>query len=226
MNETIERGHMIMYKDRLAANLETSRKAEKKSSILYTVLCLVIFLFMGFGAYGCFSGLLEAPEWFPYSTVSMGIGCAGVSLLGLAGTVFFFLMLKRNMSSSANDVRMQQILENVRKIGPEGEVFEKLEKMEPRTVGSWEVRFDEELCAGLSEKDPDNNFIHPMSEMIRAGITGDGKKRKPKYTLYIHRQQSGKTVKCSAEGDYDSIRDLLDALEKANPKMELAKYPG
>ena len=156
----------------------------------------------------------------------MAIGCAGFGLLILAGAVFFFIQAKKNISPSATEERMKKIMGNISRIGPENEVFEKLEQISPKTVGTMEMRISDEVFAGLSEKDPDCVFVHPAGDVVRAGIATDGKKRKPKYTLYIHRQQDGKVIKCGTEGSYDDIRDVLDEMEKANPKMDLVKYPG
>lgn len=210
-----------MYKELLSANLESARKAEKRSSLLYFLLSLLLCALLVFGAVGYLGGTLEVPSWLPYKEDSMGIGCAGFSLLLLGAAVFFLVQLMKNISSSATGKRMGKILENARAIGPEDEVFGKLDQMEPRTVGDWLLRYDEEICSGTSPKDPDANFLYPMSRVVRAGVIATGKGRKMKYNLFIHGTQDGKTVKCSRAGDYSVIVDILKELEKLNPKMSI-----
>ena len=215
-----------MYKELLETNLETARKKEKRSSVLYALLCLLLGAFIVTGWYLFKSGTLEPPSWFPYDLDTMGIYAILFGVLMLAGTVFFIALAIKNFTSAASDKRMETILKNARSIGPEDEVFSELDQIEPKKVGDWELRFDERVCAGISPKDPDAIFLYPMSNVICAGIIAGGKKRKPKYSLYIHGKQDEKTKKSSGEGSYQSIQDVLAGLEKANPRMTISKSPG
>ncbi len=212
-----------MYKEKLATNLETARKAEKRSSFLYALLCLGLAAFMAFGAWGLITKWLELPDWFPIPEDSMTIGCIGFGLLILGIFIFFVVQLCKNMSPAATDKRMETILENARKVGPEDEVFAALEAAEPRQIGKWELRYNEEVISGVSPADPDACFLYPMSMVARAGIAALGKKRSMKYHLYIHGNQDGKIKKCAQQGDYGKIINVLDELQKLNPKLEISK---
>ena len=215
-----------MYRELLETNLETARKAEKRSSFLYALLCLLIGAFIVTAWYLFKSGTLEPPSWFPYDINSMGTYCIVFGILMLVLTIFFLVLAFKNFTPAASDRRMETILKNARAIGPEDEVFSELEQIEPKAVGDWELRFNEKFLAGISSKDPDAIFLYPMSEVICAGIYAGGKKRKPKYNLYIHAKQDGKTKKAAQEGTYQSIREVLDALEKVNPKLTISKNAG
>ena len=215
-----------MYRELLETNLETARKAEKRSSFLYALLCLLLGAFIVTAWYLFKSGTLEPPSWFPYDINSMGIYSILFGILMLAGTIFFIMLAFKNLTPAASDRRMETILKNARSIGPEDEVFSELEQIEPKVVGDWELRFNEKFLAGISSKDPDAIFLYPMSQVICAGIVAGGKKRKPKDSLYIHAKQDAKTKKSSREGTYQSIQEALNGLEKANPKMAISKNAG
>ena len=216
----LRKGRSALYRETVEKNLESSRKSEKKEGPKVALFSLVLAGLLGLNAYELLAkGRGIVPAFVDVQIA--GMLSAALSVLCFAGSVYFLFSAVRNRKEGITGERIDQYLNNVRVIGPEDEVFARVESITPVVCAEGELRYDETLIAGTSSQSVDFNFIYPIGSLCAAGTTRLGSA----LSLYLHAVSGNRKYKHSisvTEGEAELILGDLAGL-RPDLKIERAK---
>ena len=203
-----------MYRELVTGNLEKARVAEKKGSPKAAIIVLIAGGLLGVNAFGLFvfgRGITLRGFGTTFGGIVSALLCVGAIVLG----VYFIASGLKNRSASVSDKRLEAYLDAVRAIGPEDEVFRRIEGITPYAFGNGELRFDDVLIAGTSAENPDGTFIYPMSALVEAGVTALGNTT----SLYLHTVTGGKKHKHSFNTNRAAAEQIVAELKAIRPQI-------
>ena len=178
-----------MYRELVAKNLERALRASKKNSPGGAIFCVILAALLGVNAYGLLvRGCL--------------VGGAGILISGL-----------KSSGKNAFTRAWNKYLAQVRALGNEDEVFARIDRLDPVSSATAELRFDDAVVAGTSPEDPDRNFVYPTAAIMNAGTGLIGSVP----FLYLHFDESGKVVKKSLELPQDVSEEVVQRIRSYRP---------
>lgn len=210
----------IPYREEVEQNLEAARRAQRKSGPLTMIACLVIGALFGGDAFLLLSK--KGGLYLRFIGVEVtAIACILMAALMLFLVVFFLINTLKNCGKKITEKRFERFMDEVRAIGPENEVFARIDRLTPLTFGKSELRFDEALITCTSASDPDVTFVAPLSELAEAGLAVVGSKGSATTSLYLHVMQNGRKRKISSTADQAQILNVLTKLRALRPDLKI-----
>lgn len=201
-----------MYRELVAKNLERALRASKKNSPGGAIFCVILAALLGVNAYG----LLVRGRGIVFLFTSaelcgiLSAAAAVVCLLGGAGILISGL---KSSGKNAFTRAWNKYLAQVRALGNEDEVFARIDRLDPVSSATAELRFDDAVVAGTSPEDPDRNFVYPTAAIMNAGTGLIGSVP----FLYLHFDESGKVVKKSLELPQDVSEEVVQRIRSYRP---------
>ncbi len=210
----------VPYREKVEQDLEAARRAQRKSGPVTMIVCLLIGALFGVNAY--FLIAQEKGIYLRFLGVGgTGIICALMALFLLAAAVYSIVNTLKNCSNTITEKRFARFMDEVCAVGPENEVFARIDRLTPYAFGKSELRFDETLITCTSTTEPDVTFIAPLSALVEAGRAVAGNKNATTSSLYLHVMQNGRKRKISSNAEQGEIMEVLAALQALRPDLKI-----